>query len=112
MAWTRSTVSGSLSCRVGHVIQWTHSKFAEPYDEDIGQDTDESLDAAWNCTIPFDIDQNDQAVHLGVYAAQAQQAVELPSRSPSILSAVGFQPESNITVTEAVGTKPKECCAL
>lgn len=73
------------ACRVGHETQWTHSKLAEPCDE---EDTEESLDACWNCLVPLNIDNNAQAVHLGVYAVQSRELHEGMSRSSSLLSSV------------------------
>lgn len=71
--------------RVGHDTQWTHSKLAEPCDD---EEAEETLDACWNCIVPLNIDNGSQAVHLGVYAVQSSQAADVSERSSSFLSTV------------------------
>lgn len=81
----------TLQCgshRLGHETQWTHSKLAEPCDEEVEE---ESLDACWNCVVPLNIDSSSQAVHLGVYAVQSSQAPTVHTSSSSFLSTVCSQ---------------------
>ncbi|KAL0043348.1 hypothetical protein WJX79_002420 [Trebouxia sp. C0005] len=70
-------------CRVGHDNQWTNSKAAGTSGPDV-----ETLFAAWNCAISFDVHGNPTALHLGVYAAQPHQAHDSVDRSSSFLSVV------------------------
>jgi len=70
-------------CRVGHDNQWTNSKAAGTSGADV-----DTLSAAWNCAISFDVHGNPTALHLGVYAAQPHQAHDLVDRSSSFLSVV------------------------
>ena len=70
-------------CRVGHDNQWTNSKAAGTSDVDV-----DTLSAAWNCPISFDVHGTPMALHLGVYAAQPNQAHDLVDRSSSFLSVV------------------------
>ena len=71
-----STSTTSFTCRIGHEYQWTNSKAAD------------GLAASWNCTVPFDVHESPNAVHIGVYAIQANQPPALVSRSSSFLSVV------------------------
>lgn len=73
------------ACRVGHETQWTHSKLAEPCDD---EEAEETLDACWNCIVPLNIGSGSQAVHLGVYAVQSSQAADVSESSSSFLSTV------------------------
>lgn len=70
-------------CRVGHNNQWTNSRAAGTSSPDV-----ETLSAAWNCAISFDVHGNPTALHLGVYAAQPNQASDLMDMSSSFLSVV------------------------
>lgn len=72
-------------CRVGHDNQWTNSKAAGTSGPDV-----ETLFAAWNCAISFDVHGNPTALHLGVYAAQPHQAHDSVDRSSSFLSVVSW----------------------
>ncbi len=72
-------------CRVGHDNQWTNSKAAGTSGADV-----DTLSAAWNCAISFDVHGNPTALHLGVYAAQQNQAHDLVDRSSSFLSVVSW----------------------
>lgn len=81
-AFPHTTVMCCL-CRVGHNNQWTNSKAAATSGPRV-----ETLSAAWNCAISFDVHGNPTALHLGVYAAQPDQANDLMERSSSFLSVV------------------------
>ncbi len=83
-AFSHTTIMCCL-CRVGHDNQWTNSKAAGTSGPDV-----ETLSAAWNCAISFDVHGNPTALHLGVYAAQPHQAHDLVDRSSSFLSVVSW----------------------
>ncbi|KAL0041023.1 hypothetical protein WJX77_002502 [Trebouxia sp. C0004] len=70
-------------CRIGHDHQWTNSKAAGTSGPDV-----ETLAAAWDCALSFDVHGNPAALHLGVYAAQPHQAHDVVNRSSSFLSVV------------------------